>query len=101
MDLDMTVAQFWWLVLALGLVIVAVVAAMLIVIIVSVKRIESAAADIWVAGKQIAANTVQIWQLGQTNTTAKAIHGVALEIAGGAKSIDDRLAKLPQVLGKG
>ncbi|HET7699713.1 MAG TPA: hypothetical protein VFM06_02465 [Candidatus Limnocylindria bacterium] len=101
MDLNMTVAQFWWLILGLGLVIVLVVAALLVAIILAARRIERAAADIWTVGKQIAGNTVQIWQLGETNATAKAIHGVALDIAGGAKSIDERLAKLPQVLGKG
>lgn len=100
MDLNVTIAQFWWMVLALGLVIVLVVAALLIAIIVSARRIERAAADIWTVGKQIAGNTVQIWQLGETNTTAKAIYGVALDIAAGAQSIDARLAKLPKALGK-
>lgn len=100
MDLNMPVAQFWWLVVGLGVAVVLVVAVMLIIIIVSAKRIEAAAADIWTAGKQIAANTAQIWQLQQTNATAKAIHGVALDIAAGAQSIDARLAKLPEALGK-
>lgn len=101
MDLNMTVAGFWWLVLGVGVAVVLVVAIMLIVIIVSARRIENAAADVWTAGKQIAANTVHIIHLQQTNATAKAIHGVALDIAAGAKSIDERLAKLPAALGKG
>ena len=100
MELNATVEQFWWLVLALGLVVVLLVAAMLIVIIISARRIEKAAGDIWIAGKEIAGNTVHIWQLTKTNATAKAIHGVALDIAAGAGSIDARLAKLGEALTK-
>lgn len=100
MELGVTVAGFWWLILALGLVIVLVVAIMLAIIIISARRIDHAAGDIWIAGKAIAANTVHIWHLSQTNTTAKAILGVANDIAAGAGSIDARLAKLPEALGK-
>lgn len=100
MELGVTVAGFWWLVLALGLVIVLVVAAMLTIIILSLRRVERAAGEIWIAGKAIAANTVHIVHLGQTNMTAKAILGVANDIAAGAGSIDARLAKLPDALGK-
>lgn len=101
MDLNMTVQSFWYLILGLGLVIVAVVVLMLSIIIVSARKIEVAAGDIWTVGKQIAANTTVLWQLTKTNETATAIKGVALDIAAGAGSIDDRLAKLPAVLGKG
>lgn len=100
MELNVTVAGFWWLILALGLVVVLVVAAMLAIIIVSLRRVERAAGEIWTAGKAIAANTVHIWHLSQTNTTAKSILGVANDIAAGAGSIDARLAKLPEALGK-
>ena len=101
MDLNMTVQSFWYLILAVGLVVVLLVAAMLITIIVSARKIERAAADIWTVGKQIAANTTVLWQLTKTNETASAIKGVALDIAAGAESIDQRLAQLPAVLGKG
>lgn len=100
MDLNMTVQSFWYLILALGLVVVLLVAAMLITIIISARKIEHAAGDIWTVGKQIAANTTVLWQLTKTNETATAIKGVALDIAAGAGSIDERLAKLPSVLGK-
>lgn len=97
----MTVQGFWYLILAAGVVVVLLVAAMLITIIISARKIERTAADIWIVGKQIAANTTVLWQLTKTNETAAAIKGVALDIAAGAGSIDDRLAKLPAVLGKG
>jgi len=101
MDLGMTVQSFWYLILAVGLVVVLLVAAMLLTIIISARKIERAAGDIWTVGKQIAANTTVLWQLTKTNETASAIKGVALDIAAGAGSIDQRLAKLPSVLGKG
>ncbi len=97
----MTVQSFWYLVLAIGLVVVLLVAAMLITIIISARRIDRTAADIWTVGKQIAANTTVLWQLTKTNETASAIKGVALDIAAGAGSIDKRLSELPAVLGKG
>lgn len=100
MDLNMTVQTFWYVVLAIGLVVVLLVAAMLITIIISARRIDRTAANIWTVGKQIAANTTVLWQLTKTNEVAAAIKGVALEIAAGAASIDQRLAKLPAVLGK-
>lgn len=101
MDLNMTVQSFWYLILVVGLVVVLLVAAMLVTIIISARKIEAAAGDIWTVGKQIAANTTVLWQLTKTNETATAIKGVALDIAAGAGSIDERLAKLPAVLGKG
>ncbi len=100
MDLNMTVQSFWYVVLAIGLVVVLLVAAMLITIIVSVRRIDRTALDIWTVGKQIAANTTVLWQLTKTNESAAAIKNVALQISAGAASIDQRLAKLPSVLGK-
>jgi len=92
------VAQLWWLTLALAGIVILVVAALLIGIVVAANRIDRHAAAIWGAGKEIATNTVQIWQLQQTNATAAQILGVAGTIAAGAESIDDRLARLPAAL---
>jgi competence protein ComGC len=96
--LDMTVGQFWWLVLALGLVVILVVAILLMLIIQAANRIDKHAAAIWNAGKNIAANTVQIWQLQQTNATAGQILETAQTIAVVAESIDGRLERLPAAL---
>ncbi len=92
------VAQLWWLTLALAGVVILVVAALLIGIVVAANRIDRHAAAIWGAGKEIATNTVQIWQLQQTNLTAGQILAVATTIAAGAESIDGRLARLPAAL---
>jgi len=92
------VAQLWWLTLALAGVVILVVAALLIGIVVAANRIDRHAAAIWGAGKEIATNTVQIWQLQKTNATAGQILSVAGTIAAGAASIDGRLARLPAAL---
>ena len=96
--MNVTVAQFWWLVLALGVVVIAVVAILLALIVQAANRIDRHAADIWTAGKNIAANTVQIWQLQKTNETAGEILSTAQTIAGVAESIDGRLERLPAAL---
>jgi hypothetical protein len=92
------VVSLWWLTLALAGVIILVVAALLIAIAVAANRIDRHAAQIWAAGKDIATNTVQIWQLQKTNETAGQILTVARSIAAGAESIDGRLARLPEAL---
>lgn len=92
------VVGLWWLTLAIAGVVILVVAALLIAIVAAANRIDNHAAAIWGAGKDIATNTVQIWQLQKTNATASAILGVAGTIAAGAESIDGRLARLPAAL---
>jgi uncharacterized protein YoxC len=63
----MTVIELWWLSLAIFAVVVVVVAVLLGLIIATAKSIDRHAENIWVAGKQIAGNTVAIWMLQQTN----------------------------------
>lgn len=92
------VVALWWLTLALAVVVILVVAVLLIAIVVAANRIDKHAEAIWGAGKDIATNTVQIWQLQKTNATAGQILGVAVTIAAGAESIDGRLARLPAAL---
>jgi hypothetical protein len=92
------VVQLWWLTLALAAVVIVVVAVLLILIAVAANRIDRHAAAIWAAGKDIATNTVQIWQLQKTNAAAAEILRVALGIAAGAGSIDARLARLEEAL---
>src|SRR5215207_7610514 len=94
----MDVVQLWWLTLALAAVVIVVVAALLIAIVVAANRVDRHAAAIWGAGKDIATNTVQIWQLQKTNATAGQILEVAQGIAAGAGSIDARLARIEATL---
>jgi hypothetical protein len=92
------VVGLWWMTLALAVVVILVVAVLLIMIVVAANRIDKHVEAIWGAGKQIATNTVQIWQLQKTNATATAILDVAQTIAAGAGSIDGRLERLPAAL---
>ncbi len=99
--LAIDVISLWWLTLGLAAVVIVVVAILLVAIAVAANRIDRHALAIWEAGKSIAANTVQIWQLQKTNATAGEILQTAQGIAAVAQSIDDRLARLPEALGGG
>jgi hypothetical protein len=92
------VVGLWWLTLAIAVVVILVVAVLLIAIVAAANRIDKHVEAIWGAGKDIATNTVQIWQLQKTNATADQILDVAQTIAAGAGSIDGRLERLPTVL---
>ena len=92
------VITLWWITLAVAAVVILVVAVLLIAIVVAANRIARHASDIWVAGKDIATNTIQIWQLQKTNHVAEQILSTAQGIAEGAGSIDARLVKLGEVL---
>jgi hypothetical protein len=95
------VVTLWWITLGIAAVVILVVAVLLIAIAVAANRIDRHAAAIWTAGKGIATNTIQIWQLQTTNATATQILQVAQGIAEGAGSIDGRLQRLEQALTSG
>src|ERR1700681_1928757 len=88
------VVTLWWLTLAIAAVVIVVVAVLLIGIVVAANRIDRHAAEIWIAGKDIATNTIQIWQLQKTNEVASQILETAQGIAAGAGSIDGHLVSL-------
>jgi len=92
------VVTLWWITLAIAAVVIVVVAVLLIGILVAANRIDRHASDVWLAGKDIATNTIQIWQLQKTNAVAEQILETAQGIAAGAGSIDARLVKLGDAL---
>jgi len=92
------VVTLWWLTLAVAAVVIVVVAGLLIGIVVAANRIDRHAAEIWIAGKDIATNTIQIWQLQKTNEVASQILETAQSIAAGAGSIDGHLVSLHTAL---
>ena len=92
------VVTLWWITLAIAAVVIVVVAVLLIGILIAANRIDRHASDVWLAGKDIATNTIQIWQLQKTNTVAEQILHTAQGIAAGAVSIDSRLVKLGDAL---
>ena len=91
----------WTYSLIAGTVVILIVAALLILIILTARKIDYHAKEIWLAGKNIAGNTVSIWMLKDTNIVAGDILKTAQSIAGVAGEINHKLTDLRNVLTKG
>ena len=65
----------WTYSLIAGAVVILIVAALLIAIVLTARKIDEHAKDVWQAGKLIAGNTVSIWMLKDTNVVAGEING--------------------------
>lgn len=94
----MDTLTIWTWTLVAGAVVVLVVALLLILIVRAANRIDAHAKDIWLAGKNIAANTVSIWMLQDTNIVAGDILKTAGVIAGEAEAINGKLDGLGQAI---
>ena len=89
-------AQFVWMVsLALGLVVSAVVAALLWLIHRAAATIDGHVARIWDTGQRVANNTVHIPALYKTNDVAGQILATALRIDAGAAAIESHAQGCP------
>lgn len=97
----MDTITIWTYALMAGAVVVLIVAALLIAIVVTARKIDYHARQIWQAGKNIAGNTVSIWMLKDTNAVAGDILNTAQSIAGVAGDINRKLDNLGQTLTKG
>jgi hypothetical protein len=62
----MTTHGYWWLALALGLVVAVVAVLLLHTLLRQVWRVEHASEQVWQAGRQVAGNTANLWVLGAT-----------------------------------
>ncbi len=91
----------WTYSLAVGAVVILIVAVLLILIVLTARKIDYHAKEIWLAGKNIAGNTVSIWMLKDTNIVAADILKTAQSIAGVATGIDNKLTTLSQALTPG
>ena len=91
----------WTYSLIAATVVILIVAALLIAIVLTARKIDDHAKDIWQAGKLIAGNTVSIWMLKDTNIVAGDILTTAQSIAGVATEINHKLDDLGQALTKG
>ena len=69
----------WWISLAVGLVVIVVVALLLTLIVRTAQNINEAVALIWTAGQQVATNTVHIPMLHDTN---RAVDGILTQAVG-------------------
>jgi len=79
--MDPSTQQFWIISLVVAVVVVIVVAVLLEMIVRTARDIRGAVHAIWIGGKRIAANTVTIALLRETNDIAGKILGSASEIA--------------------
>lgn len=79
--LDPGTQQLWFVSLGVAVVVVIIVAILLEMIVRTAGGINGLVHSIWIGGKRIAANTVTIALLGETNDIAGKILGSASEIA--------------------
>jgi len=79
--LDPGTQQLWIISLVVAVVVVIVVAVLLEMIVRTARGIQETVHAIWIGGKRIAANTVTIALLRETNDIAGKILGSASEIA--------------------
>jgi hypothetical protein len=83
---DRAAYTVWWASLAIGLVVIVVVAMLLTLIVRTARVIDGAVGQIWVVGQKIANNTVHIPLLHRTNQIVDEIlvHAVAVDAAAAA-----------------
>ncbi len=79
--LDPETQRLWIISLVVAVVVVIVVAILLEMIVRTARGIQELVHSIWIGGKRIAANTVTIALLNETNDVAGKILGSASEIA--------------------
>ncbi len=82
MPTEAAVQQVWIWSLVIYFVVVAVVALMLTLILMTVRRIHGGAAAIWNTGQKVANNTIHIALLFRTNDVVKRILESAVRTAG-------------------
>ena len=92
-------STLWTFSLMAGVAVILIVAVLLLLIIITARRIDRHAKDIWIAGKNIAANTVSIWMLQETNAVAGQILSGAGAIVKTASAIDEKLGAVAGKLG--
>ena len=85
----------WWVSLGIGLVVIAVVAALLTLIVRTARQIDGAVSDIWTVGQRIANNTIHIPLLHETNRVVDEILERAAGIDGAAAAIERHALDCP------
>ena len=85
----------WWVSLAIGVVVILVVAALLTMIVRTARVIDGAVGQIWVVGQRIANNTVHIPLLHRTNQVVDEILAHAVAIDGAAAAIESHAEGCP------
>lgn len=92
---DRAAYTVWWISLAIGVVVILVVAALLTMIVRTARVIDGAVGQIWVVGQRIANNTVHISMLHRTNQVVDEILVHAGAIDGAAAAIESHAEGCP------
>jgi hypothetical protein len=87
----MSTITMWWLSLGIFAAVVVVVAVLLGLIIAAARSIDRHAAAIWIAGKDIAGNTVSIWMLEQTIGALRRLTDSARRIETAVGALNEKL----------
>ena len=88
--------QVWIISLVLGLVVTIVVAILLILIRNTARKILGGVQQLWIEGKLVANNTIQIpIYLTVTNQVVSKIYATAVKIIGGAAAIEQHASGCP------
>lgn len=91
-----TISTVWILSLVLGLVVTLVVALLLIMIRNTAKKINAGVEKIWIEGKMVANNTIQIpIFLTVTNQVVSKIYDTAVKIIGKSAAIEQHAKSCP------
>ena len=90
------ITKAWVISLVLGLVVTIVVAILLILIRNTARKILGGVQQIWIEGKLVANNTIQIpIYLKVTNQVVSKIYDTAVKIIGGAATIEQHASVCP------
>jgi len=92
---DGAVYTVWWVSLAVGVVVILVVALLLTLVVRTARDIDAGAAQIWVVGKHVANNTVHVALLQRTNQLAGEILASAGGIITQAQRVEAHAAACP------
>lgn len=92
---DSAVYTVWGISLGIGLVVIIVVAILLTLEVVAIRRVLAGVQAIWAAGQQIANNTIHLDMLRYTNQAAGSILETAVGIVGATGRIEHHAAGCP------
>lgn len=92
---DAAVYVVWWVSLGVGVAVLLVVALLLTLIVRTARQIDAGAAQIWVAGKLVANNTVHVALLQRTNQVTGEILGAAGGVLVQVQRIERHAATCP------
>jgi heme/copper-type cytochrome/quinol oxidase subunit 2 len=95
MPSESAIAQVWIWSLVIYFVVVAVVAVLLTLILMTTRQIKTGAAAIWASGQQVANNTIQIPLLARTNHLVASILDSAVRTAGAVAAVEQHAGSCP------